>query len=118
MMRTLLETLAGFWALGLLACAAWFLIRPFLTSTTADWARFGALVKTAATMPVPEHVQLKDPKTFKLIGHTVPRVDAVAKSCPYVVITVRDRRRDRPIGERAARNAAISPAPYRFSPMP
>src|ERR1700674_2767891 len=43
-------------------------------------ARFGALVKTAATLPVPENVQLKDPKTFKLIGHTAPRVDAAAKS--------------------------------------
>jgi isoquinoline 1-oxidoreductase subunit beta len=43
-------------------------------------ARFGALVKTAATLPVPENVQLKDPKNFKLIGHAAPRVDAAAKS--------------------------------------
>jgi isoquinoline 1-oxidoreductase beta subunit len=43
-------------------------------------ARFGALVKTAATLPVPEKVQLKDPKDFKLIGHAAPRVDAAAKS--------------------------------------
>jgi isoquinoline 1-oxidoreductase beta subunit len=43
-------------------------------------ASFGALVATAATLPVPETVQLKDPKDFKLIGHTVPRVDAPAKS--------------------------------------
>jgi isoquinoline 1-oxidoreductase beta subunit len=43
-------------------------------------ARFGALVKTAATLPVPEKVQLKDPKDFKLIGHPAPRVDAAAKS--------------------------------------
>jgi isoquinoline 1-oxidoreductase beta subunit len=43
-------------------------------------ANFGALVKTAVTLPVPETVQLKDPKTFKLIGHSVPRVDAAAKS--------------------------------------
>jgi isoquinoline 1-oxidoreductase beta subunit len=43
-------------------------------------ARFGALVKTAATLPVPEKVQLKDPKDFKLIGHSAPRVDAAAKS--------------------------------------
>src|SRR5580700_8643844 len=41
---------------------------------------FGALVATAATLPVPETVQLKDPKDFKLIGHTAPRVDAPAKS--------------------------------------
>jgi isoquinoline 1-oxidoreductase subunit beta len=43
-------------------------------------ASFGALVATAAALPVPETVQLKDPKDFKLIGHTIPRVDAPAKS--------------------------------------
>jgi isoquinoline 1-oxidoreductase subunit beta len=43
-------------------------------------ATFGALVKTAATLPVPETVKLKDPKDFKLIGHRAPRVDAAAKS--------------------------------------
>jgi isoquinoline 1-oxidoreductase subunit beta len=43
-------------------------------------ASFGTLVATAATMPVPETVMLKDPKDFKLIGHAAPRVDAPAKS--------------------------------------
>ncbi|HEV7613435.1 MAG TPA: xanthine dehydrogenase family protein molybdopterin-binding subunit [Steroidobacteraceae bacterium] len=43
-------------------------------------ATFGALVPTAATLPVPDKVQLKDPKDFKLIGHHAPRVDAPAKS--------------------------------------
>lgn len=43
-------------------------------------ATFGALVAKAATLPVPETVQLKDPKDFKLIGGHAPRVDAVAKS--------------------------------------
>src|SRR5580704_7282574 len=42
-------------------------------------ATFGALVKTAAGLPVPEGVQLKDPKDFKLIGHRAPRVDVPAK---------------------------------------
>lgn len=42
-------------------------------------ASFGALVKTAARLPVPETVTLKDPKTFKLIGRQVPRVDVPAK---------------------------------------
>jgi isoquinoline 1-oxidoreductase subunit beta len=43
-------------------------------------ATFGELVAAAATLPVPETVQLKDPKDFKLIGHRAPRVDAAAKS--------------------------------------
>jgi isoquinoline 1-oxidoreductase beta subunit len=43
-------------------------------------AHFGELVVTATTLPVPETVQLKDPKDFKLIGHRAPRVDATAKS--------------------------------------
>jgi isoquinoline 1-oxidoreductase subunit beta len=47
---------------------------------TKRQAGFGALVATAATLPIPETVQLKDPKDFKLIGHHPPRVDAAAKS--------------------------------------
>src|ERR1700686_5170947 len=43
-------------------------------------AAFGALVATAATLPVPETVQLKNPKDFKVIGHQIPRVDAAANS--------------------------------------
>jgi isoquinoline 1-oxidoreductase beta subunit len=42
-------------------------------------ATFGSLVKTAAGLPVPESVPLKDPKDFKLIGHRAPRVDVPAK---------------------------------------
>jgi isoquinoline 1-oxidoreductase subunit beta len=42
-------------------------------------ASFGALVKTAALLPVPDKVALKDPKDFKLIGHQAPRVDVPAK---------------------------------------
>jgi isoquinoline 1-oxidoreductase beta subunit len=43
-------------------------------------ASFGTLVATAATLPVPDTVKLKDPKDFKLIGHAAPRVDASGKS--------------------------------------
>jgi isoquinoline 1-oxidoreductase beta subunit len=43
-------------------------------------ATFGALVATAATLSIPDTVQLKDPKNFKLIGHHAPRVDVAAKS--------------------------------------
>lgn len=42
-------------------------------------ATFGSLVKKAATLPLPDKVQLKDPKNFKLIGTAPPRVDVVAK---------------------------------------
>jgi isoquinoline 1-oxidoreductase beta subunit len=43
-------------------------------------AHFGSLVKTAAGLPVPDQVTLKDPKDFKLIGHKAARVDAAAKT--------------------------------------
>jgi len=42
-------------------------------------APFGSLIRTAALIPVPDQVTLKDPKDFKLIGHQVPRVDVPAK---------------------------------------
>jgi isoquinoline 1-oxidoreductase beta subunit len=42
-------------------------------------APFGSLVKSAASLPVPGTVQLKDPKDFTLIGHEAPRVDVPAK---------------------------------------
>ncbi len=42
-------------------------------------ATFGSLVGTAASLPVPEKVSLKDPKDFKLIGHAIPRVDVASK---------------------------------------
>src|ERR1035441_9654282 len=42
-------------------------------------APFGSLVRTAAVMPVPDQVTLKDPKDFQLIGHQAPRVDVPAK---------------------------------------
>ena len=38
-------------------------------------ARFGEMAAKAATMPVPAAVTLKDPKAFKLIGASVPRID-------------------------------------------
>jgi isoquinoline 1-oxidoreductase beta subunit len=51
-------------------------------------ARFGALVKTAATLPVPATVRLKDPKDFKLIGHRPPRVDVPAKCNGTALFTI------------------------------
>jgi isoquinoline 1-oxidoreductase beta subunit len=43
-------------------------------------AEFGALVESAAKLPVPENVPLKDPSKFNLIGKNAPRLDARAKS--------------------------------------
>lgn len=43
-------------------------------------AAYGSLVADAAKLPVPDHVTLKQPADFKLIGHRIPRVDASAKS--------------------------------------
>jgi isoquinoline 1-oxidoreductase subunit beta len=49
-------------------------------AATKRQATFGALVKTAATLPVPETVTLKNPQDFKLIGQKPPRVDVAAKT--------------------------------------
>jgi isoquinoline 1-oxidoreductase beta subunit len=40
---------------------------------------YADLVETAATLPVPEKVALKDPKTFRIIGKRIPRVDVPQK---------------------------------------
>ena len=40
---------------------------------------YGHLAAAAAKLPPPEHVQLKDPKTFKLIGKPVKRLDTPEK---------------------------------------
>jgi isoquinoline 1-oxidoreductase beta subunit len=40
---------------------------------------YGALTVAAAALPVPETVTLKDPKDFRLIGHSIRRTDLPAK---------------------------------------
>jgi len=40
---------------------------------------YGQLVGAAAKLPPPEHVQLNDPKTFKLIGKPIKRLDTSEK---------------------------------------
>jgi isoquinoline 1-oxidoreductase beta subunit len=41
--------------------------------------KYGALVDKAATLPVPKTVALKDPKQFKLLGQSLPRLDVPEK---------------------------------------
>jgi isoquinoline 1-oxidoreductase beta subunit len=51
-------------------------------------ATFGSLVRKASTLPVPQTVQLKDPKDFKLIGRQPPRVDVAAKCDGTALFTI------------------------------
>ncbi|EML6311515.1 xanthine dehydrogenase family protein molybdopterin-binding subunit [Pseudomonas aeruginosa] len=48
--------------------------------TSQRKASYGSLAAAAAELPVPEKVQLKDPKDFRLIGHQAPRVDVPGKT--------------------------------------
>ena len=41
--------------------------------------KYGALVDKAAALPVPKTVSLKDPKQFKLLGQSLPRLDVPEK---------------------------------------
>ena len=43
-------------------------------------ATYGAMATAAARMPIPQTVDLKDPKTFQLIGKSIPRLDSLAKA--------------------------------------
>jgi isoquinoline 1-oxidoreductase beta subunit len=41
--------------------------------------KYGALVDKAAALPVPKSVTLKDPKAFKVLGQSLPRLDVPEK---------------------------------------
>jgi isoquinoline 1-oxidoreductase subunit beta len=41
--------------------------------------RYGALVDKASALPVPKNVALKDPKDFRLLGQSLPRLDIPEK---------------------------------------
>jgi isoquinoline 1-oxidoreductase beta subunit len=43
-------------------------------------ATYGVMATAAARLPVPQAVDLKDPKTFQLIGKPIPRLDSPAKA--------------------------------------
>lgn len=50
-----------------------------LHAPTGRRLRYGELIARAAAIPVPKNVPLKDPKTYKLIGSAVHRLDAPDK---------------------------------------
>ncbi|HEY6720718.1 MAG TPA: xanthine dehydrogenase family protein molybdopterin-binding subunit [Burkholderiales bacterium] len=50
-------------------------------------ANFGQLAASAAKLPVPQEVKLKDPKDFTLIGRRTPRTDSRAKSNGTAIYT-------------------------------
>jgi isoquinoline 1-oxidoreductase beta subunit len=50
-------------------------------------AKFGELAASAAQMPMPTEVKLKDPKSFTLIGKSTARLDSFAKSTGTAVFT-------------------------------
>jgi isoquinoline 1-oxidoreductase beta subunit len=50
-------------------------------------ADYGSLAAKAAALPVPDKVPLKDPKDFRLIGRSVPRVDAKEKTTGKAIFT-------------------------------
>jgi isoquinoline 1-oxidoreductase beta subunit len=54
--------------------------RVFMIANKGKTASYGELAKLAASLPVPEKVQLKDPKNFTLIGKPVSSLSASAKS--------------------------------------
>jgi isoquinoline 1-oxidoreductase beta subunit len=56
-------------------------------SASKKSAKFGELVASAAQMPEPTEVKLKDPKSFTMIGKHRSRVDSVAKSNGTAVFT-------------------------------
>jgi isoquinoline 1-oxidoreductase beta subunit len=48
-------------------------------ATTKKVLTYGELVTTAAALPIPEEVPLKDPKDFKLIGKSIKSLDGRAR---------------------------------------
>jgi isoquinoline 1-oxidoreductase subunit beta len=76
--RTMLVTAAAqTWNVDLLTCRAE--KGTVIHEPTGRRLRYGELVATAATLPVPEKVALKDPKDFRLVGTPAKRLDTPDK---------------------------------------
>lgn len=50
-----------------------------INTKTKQKLSYGALVKGASTLPIPENVTLKNPRDFKIIGKSFPRMDIPSK---------------------------------------
>ena len=58
-----------------------------LKHASGKQAKFGELVAAAAQQPVPATVKLKEPAQYTLIGHSLGRVDSVAKTDGTAIYT-------------------------------
>ncbi len=66
--------------------------RGVVSHASGKTATFGQLAAKAAALPVPTDVTLKDPKSFVLIGTTVPRLDSVDKTTGRTIYSLDVRR--------------------------
>ena len=70
--RMLLETAAAKWEVKPEECAV---SNGVITSPTGETLGYGELASEAGQREIPEEVELKDPKDFKIIGHSKTNVD-------------------------------------------
>lgn len=62
-------------------------VRDGVISHGKKTARFGELAGAASLLPVPQEPALKDPKVFRLIGKTIPRIDSPEKTNGSAIYT-------------------------------
>jgi isoquinoline 1-oxidoreductase beta subunit len=55
-------------------------------------SEYGPLTAAAAKLPAPADVKLKDPKTFRLVGHPTPRLDTADKAAGRAIFAMDVRR--------------------------
>ncbi|GAB3625419.1 carbon monoxide dehydrogenase [Pandoraea terrae] len=73
----LIAAAAQRWHVAPSACAT---SKGVVTGPSGQRLRYGALAAEAMRLPLPEHVELKDPSKFRLIGRATTRLDTAAKS--------------------------------------
>lgn len=77
MREMLIEAAAKKWEVPASECRA---ENSFVLHPKKGKLSYGELAESANKLPIPKTVKLKDPKNFKVIGKSIPRVDAVEKS--------------------------------------